>query len=217
MSKINKIDDFMDLVESRDPDNILFDEKPVIKKKDPPKIEPTSIYHFIQNVSKIVSLTMDDIDFSPDEGARLAEDVEVEIKRPMIKFKIISRTTAKELTPRHRETILVDNPLEDNHKMPAEVYGQTFNCIIQFDIYGRNYKEADDVLSEFEENIIKYNYFLIKNGVSRIYFDEQLTDKDYDVYRQHFSIRSIRYRVVIEKTYVRIDKVIDSYDTGHNI
>ena len=45
----------------------------------------------------------------------------------------------------------------------------------------------------------KYAGYFKENGVSEILFEKQFTDENYDSYRQSVSVRTLQYRVDIQR------------------
>lgn len=161
-------------------------------------IQGASLYDFIKMVDKLVQLTMPNVKFMPDEGKVMTLDAVNEFDSPIIIYQVINRKSKKELKPRVRETIVEKTDDSSNERI-GEIWGQKFECLVQFNIFASVYDEAEQVMEKFEETIIKHAGFFKKNGVAEIIFDEHLTDSHFDTLRESLSIRNLRYYVEIEK------------------
>ena len=154
-------------------------------------------------INELVTKTMkkDKVEFSPDEGARPIADPEKKISHPYIFFDIISSVPATELKPRIRETFAED--AEDNRT--GVIYGQTFDALVQFNILACDYLTATKVMKALEELLFTYTAYFKQRGVSELIFSQRFTDKNWDMYRQSCSVRSLQYRVRYEKHHILYD------------
>lgn len=192
--------DNIDSIPSKDKEIINFDSKPTAQKSN----SSASLFDFIKMVDKLVTLTMPNVKFLPDEG-KLNEfkDTMKEFQNPIISYKVISRKPKDELKPRVRETIVEKLTIKDKEEERlGQVYGMKFKCIVQFNVIASVYKEAEEVMEKFEELIMTYTGFFKKNGVAEIIFNEHSTDESYNKLRETFSVRNLKYYVEIEKTTV---------------
>ena len=193
----------------------VADPQEITRRKNPPlrSNKSADLRDFIQMISQVVSKTMKDqgVKFIPDEGRRIVVDPSFTIEHPCITYKVISRKTGTELKPRARETIKEES-YDQKEGRQGTIYGQKFKCTVQFDIIASEYSTADQVMYNFEELILTYNYFFKKNGVAEILFEEHFTDENYDLYRQNVSVRSLRYYVEVEKLTVIFDSEFEDVD-----
>lgn len=173
-----------------------------------------NLFDFIKMVENVVTKTMKDlnVDFVPDENRIIATSPDLEMDRPMITYKIISRKPDIERKPRRREGIQEKGD-EDSDRV-GEIYGQKFKSIIQFNVFASVYDLAEQVMEKFEEAIFTYTGYFKKNGVSELFFEEQLTDTSYDIYRQKISVRNLRYYVETEKLFVLFQERIREIETN---
>lgn len=156
-----------------------------------------SIFDLIQMIDKLITLTMPKVKFLPDEGKILDLDMMSNFDEPVITYKVINRKPKAELKPRVRETIV--EKVDNGEARVGEVYGQKFECLIQFNIFASVYSEAEEVMEKFEELITTYTGFFKKNGVAELFFKEHATDDFYQKLRETLSIRNLIYYVEIEK------------------
>lgn len=164
-------------------------------------------------VDKVISLTMKDlgVKFIPDEGKIVYLSNELKLDNPMITYKLISRKPKGEIKPRFREHFKEDG--DEVTGRIGEIYGQKFQCHLQFNIFASVYEVAEQVMERFEDVMITYAGFFKKNGVGEIMFDQQYTDESYENMRQTLSIRNLTYYLEVEKQTVIMREKIQSIET----
>jgi len=162
---------------------------------------------FINMIAKLVSKGMkkQKAVFSPDEGDRPKADLTIPLNEPHIYYDVISRVPKKELKPRERQEIL-EHHIDKEHIRQGRIFGQKFECIVQFNIMSSDYKSADEVMKVFEELIFNYTSYLKENGVAEVLFKQQMTDRGLDPFRQFLSVRSLQYYVEVEKLHAVFDE-----------
>lgn len=170
-----------------------------------------SLDDFIEMVGRIVSQVLREecVEFELDEGKRLATDPNFELNNPYITYNIIERKASMELKPRERESFIQEKTFSQTDARQGRVYGQKFKAKVQFNIFASEYKVANRVMNIFEDLIFNYKHYFKKNGVAELLFEKHLTDVNYDIYRQHLSVRNIIYYVEVEKLHVMFDTEID--------
>lgn len=182
------------------------------KKAAPPTkaAKSASLDDFIEMADKMVTKTMGDLQvfFMPDDQNQALRDQAEKINHPYITYKVVNREPAGELKPRIREEIFEKgHDPKDNRQ--GEVWGQKFTCDVQFNIFASEYKTAQRVMKRFEENMFKYQYFFMKNGVQQLLFKRQFEDKNYAIFRENISVRSLLYTVSIENLIVGFNTEIE--------
>lgn len=173
---------------------IQNDPDPLIQKAD----KSATLFDFIKMVDKLVSLTMKDVLFMPDEGKVINLDSMKKIEQPIISYRIKSREPMKEIKPRIRE-IIDETTIDNEEQRKGEVWGQKFKCVVQFNIFCSVYTEAEEVMEKFEELITAYTGFFKKNGVAEVFLQRHFTDEVYSNLRETLSVRNLCYYVEIEK------------------
>ena len=179
-----------------------------------------SLYDFLDMVAKIVDYAMKDLDvmFLTDEQQNIIKDPEIPTNQAFISYKVISRKPKEEYKPIVREEIVEHD--ENNEQRIGQVYGQRFDCVVQFNIFSTENKMATKVMEKFEELMIAYAGFFKRQGIQELFFQEQLTDNEYNNFRETLSIRNLRYYVQVEKLTVifnrRVDDIILIGDTVEN-
>lgn len=177
-------------------------------EKNPPPTKAdksADLEDFMEMVGKVVSkaLKKKKVEFQPDEGARLSDDMLKKLDHPVITFSIINMVPKGELKPRIREKVneSLDGDINKNAARPGRVSGQKFKCTVQFNIIANDYKQSTAVMKDFEELIFNYTAYFKRNGVAELLFSRRFTDQNLDEYRQSTSIRSLQYYVEIERLY----------------
>ena len=139
-------------------------------------------------------------------------DPEVVFNNPHITYKVISRKPKNEYKPIAREEIIECD--ENGEQRPGLVYGQFFDCVVQFNILAGENRLANQVMEKFEELMIAHAGYFKQKGVSDFYFKEQVTDNEYNNFRETLSIRNITYYVQIEKLTVIFNRKINNIETA---
>lgn len=165
-------------------------------------VKSATLDSFMEMIGMLVAKTMKKTkaEFVPDEGARIEVDMAVPIDHPRIYYEVISRKPKSELKPRPREEIH-EMTADDGSRRQGRVWGQKFECHVQFHIAASDYKQANKVMNDFESLIFNYTAFFKKNGVAEILFEKHFTDRNLDPFRQSLSIRSLQYYVEIERLF----------------
>lgn len=171
-----------------------------------------SLFDFIKMIDRIVSITMKDlkVKFIPDEGKVIHLSNDQPLDTPMITYKLISRKPKGELKPRFRESFVEDK--DDRESRFGEIYGQKFECELQFNIFASVYEVAEQVMERFEDMMITYAGYFKKNGVGELLFKQQCTDEAFSKMRQTLSIRNLSYYVEVEKLTVIMEESIKVID-----
>ena len=161
-----------------------------------------TLYDFIKMVDKIVTLTMKDknVKFMPYEERIVSLDAMAKFDYPFITYEVTSKEPKDELKPRERETITHTD--ENGEVALGSVAGQRFKCAVQFTIIAKDYDDAENLLNEFEDLMVKYTGYFKRNGVAEIIYGKQIKDTSMARLREIFSVRNLYYYVEIEKTTV---------------
>lgn len=165
----------------------------------------TTLEGFIKMLAGIVTKAMknSNVIFEPYEGTRIKVDQSYPVDNTYICYEVLYRKPFKELKPRERQEVLDVDP--DGKARQGRIWGQRFECLVQFTIMSPDYESANKVMDTFEDIIFNYTSYFKENGVAEILFDNQITDHNYDIYRQAMSIRNLHYKVWIEKLYAAFD------------
>lgn len=165
-----------------------------------------SCLDFIKMVQKVVKLDLAryNIEFNSDRFKYRVTDPQIELENPIITYQTISRVPKDEIKPRVRDVVK-----DDTNNLAGDIYAQKFICTIQFNIFASVYDLAEEVMSNFENMMLKYTGYFKRNGVADIYFKEEVSDSHYDLFRQVVSVRNIRYNVYVENLYNNVGRIID--------
>lgn len=176
-----------------------------------------SLYDFIDMLALIVDYSMKDdkVKFITEDQEHVLTDPEIPFDHPYITFKVISRKPTLEYKPIAREEIVECD--EHNEQRFGTVFGQKFDCIIQFNVFASENRVANKVMETFEELIISYAGYFKEQGVRDLYFKEQITDTDYNNFRETLSVRNIRYYVQIEKLMVIFNRRISDVEIFRDV
>ena len=165
---------------------------------------------FVRMVEKIITKSGEGkklgIEFVPDEGSRKYADQSFEIKHPYVFFNVISATPTNQLKPRVRR-VFVEEP-DKNASRSGMVMGQTFEALIQFNIFACDYLEATKVMKFVEDMLFSYTAYFVQNGIAELIFHKRLTDQNLDLFRQKSSIRSLQYYIRYERNLVTYDQML---------
>ncbi len=167
-----------------------------------------SLYDFLDMLALIVdyALKIHKVEFITEDQEHILTDPEIEFNHPYISYRLISRKPTKEYKPIAREEIVECD--EHNDQRYGTVFGQKFDCIVQFNVFASENRVANKVMESFEELMISYAGYFKEQGVRDLYFKEQVTDTDYNNFRETLSVRNIRYYVQIEKLMVIFNRSI---------
>jgi len=174
-----------------------------------------TLHDFIDMVANIITKATRErpVYFELNEGVRPRVDQSIPLNQPWIFYEVISRRPCLELKPRERQELLETDIA--GRRRQGRVWGQRFECIVQFNIIAGSYNDANKVMDLFEDVMFNYTSYFKKNGVSEILFDEQSTDHNFDLYRQAMAVKNLRYRVWIEKLHTAFDTTeIDGVISG---
>lgn len=166
-----------------------------------------SCFDFIKMVQKVTRLDLAryNIEFNSDRFKYKVTDPQIILDNPIITYQTISRVPMNgEIKPRVRDIVK-----DQDNNLAGNIYAQKFNCTVQFNIFASVYDLAEEVMSNFESMMIKYAGYFKRNGVAELYFKEEISDSNYDLFRQIISVRNIRYTVHIEHLYNNVGRIID--------
>lgn len=165
---------------------------------------------FVAMLAEVVSKTMQKwhVELNPEEGAILKDD-DRKLEHPVILYEIVDRVPYNELKPRQLEDI-VEKVDEEGHTRLGRIWSQRFNCVVQFNVVASDYATANKVMSTLEDVILTYSGYFKSKGVGELLFKRHFTDRNYDRYRQWLSVRSIQYRLIVEKLTTVFDTTIES-------
>ena len=83
-----------------------------------------------------------------------------------------------------------------------QVYRQWYDCVIEFDFYGRNVLEARKLMHRFETLMIASGGLLKREGISEVFFLREVTPKQSLNYVSDLSMKCAMYYYRFEVDYV---------------
>ena len=179
--------------------------------------ESASFDDFIAMTSKLVCLTMEDleydVEFIPQDNQDKIIDPDVKTDKVFITYNLVSREPLREIKPMAREEIIEKCDVSGEER-GGMIYGQKYNCEVQFNIFASEYKIANEVMKMFEDMLFSFTGYMKERGISNILFKKQFTDSDFNIYRKSLSVRNLRYTIETENLIVvmsdRVDQIIAS-------
>lgn len=179
--------------------------------------ESASFDDFIKMTSKLVCLTMDDleydVEFMPQDNQDKIIDPDIKTDKVFITYNLVSREPLREIKPMAREEIREKCDVSGEER-GGMIYGQKYNCEVQFNIFASEYKIANEVMKIFEDMLFSFTGYMKERGISNILFKKQFTDTDFNIYRKSLSVRNLRYTIETESLIVvmsdRVDQIITS-------
>lgn len=78
------------------------------------------------------------------------------------------------------------------------VYRQWFDCIVEFNIYGRTNEEARKIRKDLERLILTYTGYLKRNGISEIRFERETSPVCSLYYNEQTPMRTLYYYIRFE-------------------
>lgn len=133
-----------------------------------------------------------------------------------ITYSLVKRNVLperNEVKPRFREAI------KDPHREGEfiEIYGQTFDYYTKFTINSISAEEADDLVEEFEEFLLRYSGFFKRCGVTEILFIEQQADMS--TLNSHIEVneRPLIFKIRLERLSIRSLNDIEQIGLQANI
>lgn len=173
-----------------------------------------SFEEFIEMVRKVIINIVPECEFVPQDEITEKMFPDIKIDKSIISFEVISRRPYKEQKPMFRHEV-VEN-VDNEEARIGSLYAWTMDYIIQFNIYASGYEKSQTVMNIFEEAILKYVGYFKKNGIKECLFSEQIRDAKLDTFREHASIKSVKYQAILEKYWIDFDNVLDSIHLKNN-
>ena len=175
---------------------------------------------FISMTSKLICLTMDDleyeVEFVPQDNMDKIIDPDVKTDKVFITYNLISREPLREIKPMPREEIIEKCDVSGEERMGV-IFGQKYNCNVQFNIFASEYKIANEVMKMFEDMLFSFTGYMKENGISNILFKEQFTDTDYNIYRRSMSVRNLRYTIETENLIIVFNDKVEQIITNGSL
>ena len=123
---------------------------------------------------------------------------------PQIKLDINTRDIATGIGGLKPLLLDVVNEIDEQGTQTGDaflIYRQWFDCIIEFDIYGRTNQEARKLQRKFENLLTVYTGYLKRQGISEMLFEREVSPKNSLNYDESIAMRCIYY-------YIRFESII---------
>lgn len=127
-------------------------------------------------------------------------------KLPAITYDIVSRETSSgmgRIKPTQIESyseVVDGKPTGD----VITIYSQMFDCIVEFDCWGKSSLEARNLLNRLEYVLSFYSGFLKEQGIQEIFFLKEIPARQSIHYSDDFYMKTIIYFIRLErKSFVR--------------
>lgn len=177
--------------------------------------KPCNYLEFLEMLQKATESTIQNVKFCPDDERNIFLEPDRQLDKSYITHKVKRRTKTKEEKPIFK--FEVEEFQTEGRKRIGTCYGWRFDYLIQFDIFCSSYRLAEETMATFEEEIMTKMVGAFKEGgVIEIIFEEQLEDESLNAFRDWCSIRTLRYKITIEKHFMDFEGVIDSITINQN-
>lgn len=135
------------------------------------------------------------------------------LKLPLITYDVNSREVSDKMPikPVLSDTIqeIVDGKPTGDVIM---VYRQFFDCIVEFNTWGRNSLEARKIMNDLETLLNSYGGYLKRLGISEMFFLKEIPSNKSVNYIPGIPMRSMMYFVRLEKIHQVRDSIIKNID-----
>lgn len=165
---------------------------------------------FIEMLRRVIVNVMPNCLFIPQDDVQdyVYPDVSID-NTPIISYEVIERAPLKEQKPMLRHEV-IEKAYETSEERIGNLYAWQMVYQLQFNIYASGYEKSQRVMNTFEEAILEYLGYFKKNGIIECLFKKQLKDDSLSSFREHASIKSLRYQVTLEKYWIDFDSVLES-------
>lgn len=126
------------------------------------------------------------------------------VKLPVITYTVESKTPGqvgkdgtKEIKPRFRETYDPAVPVDDS-MAKINVYSQTFDYIVRFDVWEENNQKLAKIADRFEDFMMTYLGYFMSQGVGQLVFQKMSSGEYMDI-TDSAVVRNYRYLVRLER------------------
>lgn len=138
----------------------------------------------------------------------------------VILFKVLSRkrhnnTSDGERRPRNAELReQFDDPEDDNNIVTLS--GQKRENIVEFEIWSKHSKKANQLALEFEGFMNAYVWYFTSKGINRVWFEERKEDRVEITGATEWSVRTLIYQVTTELIYKETDRKLSQITVRHD-
>jgi len=134
----------------------------------------------------------------------------------------------QEIKPRPRELIAIfdenaskyfndrEGVIEVNGRVAklVQVHGQFFDNLVQYNIWSRSNREAEDMVEWFEELMLTYTGLFREAGIVQMWFDRRVRDVTLVQNIKGYQVRSVLYYIRTERISLNTGSPIKRIDLG---
>lgn len=124
-----------------------------------------------------------------------------DITLPQITIDINTRESAENIGGIKPKLVDVIKELDANDKETGDaflIYRQWYDCNVEFNFYGRTNKEARQLQKKFENLLTVYTGYLKRQGISEMFFEQEVSPKSSLNYDESTPMRCIYYYIRFE-------------------
>lgn len=135
---------------------------------------------------------------------------------PAISYRVDYR---KHFKQSHRKPSYIDRTSENNESNDGyTIFGETFDSIISFGFWSKNYRLSNNYRRWFEQFIYQRKKEFKKLGIVRFVFEEQEEDQDIELNGNYYCRQLMKYKVIHPRiTRVPYDNIKDINTSGINV
>lgn len=120
---------------------------------------------------------------------------------PQITIDINTRESAENIGSFKPKLIDIVKELDSNDQETGDaflIYRQWYDCNVEFNFYGRTNKEARQLQKRFENLLTVYTGYLKRQGISEMFFEQEVSPKSSLNYDESTPMRCIYYYIRFE-------------------
>lgn len=153
---------------------------------------------FFETIDKTISIAWGN-NWGTFTKAYPSESESKSIKTPIITYRTSEKTPSqmgqvKEIKPRIRHQFSIPETGE-----AYQIWGQRFDCIVEFGVWADNDSKAEEYAEFFEEFMTTYCGLFKENGIIEIIHLKTVDEMHPHSWRVDFSSRHVIYHVIIDK------------------
>lgn len=136
-------------------------------------------------------------EFSPE--LKRGEDPE-DIILPQITYDIQSREVSEKTAIKPVLTDTIKEVVNGTHTGDAfNIYRQWFDCIVEFNIWGRTTLESRQIMNNFESLLGAYTGYLKKQGIAEMFFLKEMSPRQSYRFVEGLPMRCVVYYIKLER------------------
>ena len=201
--------DFISLLREQDEDTLSAKKALTAPIRNNRANKTCGFEEFIEMVQKAARNIMPECFFVPQEDVKELMHPDKLIDNPIIAYEVVSRVPLFEQKPTTRHEVIEKTDYSNEERI-GTLNAWQFDYLVQFNLYASGYKKVQSVMNTFEEMILNYVGYFKKNGIIECLFKKQHKDSSLESFREHASIRSLTYQIILEKYWIDFDSVLET-------